>query len=152
MNESHPRSGGPPWVRHRREFEPSKSWRSPIARHLYAARLGVPERAGDVSRGHRMQMHLMAGQADAVVDEVAAVDRAQGRAGVENIGRPLLDCRIRKQPRELVHTARDHAYSGSGLAQLGGEVNASRAGGAYNRNFRHDGAPMRSMGTKIVPR
>ena len=120
----------------------------PIARYLRAARPGVPERAGDVSRGHRMQMHPIARQADAVVDEVAAVDRAQGRVGVENIGRPLLDCRVRKQPRELVHAARDHAHGGSGLAQLGGEVNAGRAGRAYNRNFRHDGAPIRRRGTK----
>jgi hypothetical protein len=42
--------------------------------------------------------------------------RAGGRVGVENIGRPLLDCRVRKQPRGLVHAARDHAHGGSGLA------------------------------------
>ena len=65
-------------------------------------------------------MHPIARQADAVVNEVAAVDRAQGRVGVENNGRPLLACRS-------VHAARDHAHRGSGFSQLGGEVNAREA-------------------------
>ena len=34
---------------------------------------------------------------------------------------------------------RDHACAGNGLAQLGYEVNASRAGRANNCNFHHDG-------------
>ena len=34
---------------------------------------------------------------------------------------------------------RDHAHAGNGLAQLGYEVNAGRAGRANNRNFHHDG-------------
>jgi hypothetical protein len=108
----------------------------------------VAERAGNVSGGHRMQMHLIAGQADAVVDEVAAVDRAHGRVGVENIGRPLLDFRVGKQPRELVHAARDHANGSAGLAQLGCEVEVGRAGRAYNRNFRHVGGS-HSRGPKL---
>ena len=74
-----------------------------------------------------MQMHPIVRQADTVVDEVTPVDREQARVGVENIGRPLLDCRSGKQPRELVHAARDHAHRCSGFARLGGEVNAGRA-------------------------
>jgi hypothetical protein len=91
----------------------------PIARHLHAARLGVTERARDISCGHWMQLHLIAGQADAVVDEVAAFDCAWGRVGVENICWPFFDCRLRKQSREPVCVARDHAHAGDGLAQLG---------------------------------
>ena len=68
----------------------------PIARYLYTSGLGVPECARDISRGYRMQMHLIAGQANAIVDEVAAVDRTEGRVGVENVGRALLHCRVRK--------------------------------------------------------
>jgi hypothetical protein len=47
----------------------------PIARHLHTARLGVAKRAGNVSRDHRMQVHLIARQANAVVDKVATIDR-----------------------------------------------------------------------------
>jgi hypothetical protein len=108
----------------------------------------VLERARDVSGGYRMQVHLIAGQADAVVDEFTAVDGTQGRLGIENIRRPLLDCRVRKQPRELVHAARDHAHCCSGSAQFGREVNTGRAGRAYNRNFRHDDSPMWSREPK----
>src|SRR5215471_6550874 len=68
----------------------------PIARYLYTSCLGVPECARDISRCYRMQMHLVAGQADAIVDEIAAVDRTKGRLGVENVGRALLHCRVRK--------------------------------------------------------
>src|SRR5215467_10530321 len=53
----------------------------PIARYLYTSCLGVPECARDISRCYRMQMHLVAGQADAIVDEIAAVDRTKGRLG-----------------------------------------------------------------------
>ena len=63
-----------------------------------------------------MQMHLISRQADAVVDEIAAIDRAQGRIGVENIGRPPLDCRVRKESLELIRAARDRAHGDSGLA------------------------------------
>jgi hypothetical protein len=83
-----------------------------------------------------MQVHLIAGQTDAVVDEVAAFDCAKGRVGIENVGRPFFDCHLRKHSRE---SARDHAHAGNGLAQLGYEVNASRAGRANNCNFHHDG-------------
>ena len=111
-------------------FGPDLRVVGPIARHLHAARLGVPERVGDVSRRHWMQMHLIPRQPNAVVDEVATFYRSQGRVGVENVGRPLLDCRVRKQPRKLVHPARDDAYGSSGLAQFGREVNTGRAGRA----------------------
>jgi hypothetical protein len=33
-------------------------------------------------------------------------------------------------------------HGGNGFAQLGHEVNAGRAGRAYNRNFHHDGASL----------
>jgi hypothetical protein len=36
----------------------------------------------------------------------------------------------RKQPRKPVCAARDHAHAGNGLAHLGYEVNAGRAGRA----------------------
>jgi hypothetical protein len=36
-------------------------------------------------------------------------------------------------------SASNHAHAGNGLAQLGYEVNASRAGRANNCNFHHDG-------------
>jgi hypothetical protein len=107
----------------------------PIARHLDAAGVGVPERAGDVSRDHRMQVHLVAGQANAVVDEIAALDRAQGCVGVENIGRPLLECRVRKQLCEIIHAACDYAHGSRRLAQFARKVNAGRAGRAYDRNL-----------------
>jgi len=97
-------------------FSPHLWVGDPIARHLHAARLDVPERAGDVSRGHWMQMHLISRQADAVVDEIAAIDCAQGRIGVESIGRPLLDCRVRKESLELIRAARDRAHGDSSLA------------------------------------
>ncbi len=51
----------------------------------------------------------------------------------------FFDCRLRKQPREPVCAACDHADAGNDLAQLGYEVNAGRAGRANNRNFHHDG-------------
>jgi hypothetical protein len=41
-------------------------------------------------------MHLVAGQANAIVDEVAAVNRTEGRVGIENVGRALLHCRVGK--------------------------------------------------------
>jgi hypothetical protein len=34
-----------------------------------------------------MQVHLIAGQTDAVVDKIATVNSTQSRVGVENIGR-----------------------------------------------------------------
>src|SRR5215468_10730822 len=71
-------------------FSPHLRIKGPIARYLYTSGLGVPECARDISRGHRMQMHLIAGQTDAIVDEVAAVDRTERRVGVENVGRALL--------------------------------------------------------------
>ena len=77
-------------------FSPHLRIIGPIARYLYTSCLGVPECARDISRGHRMQMHLVAGQANAIVDEVAAVDRTEGRIGVENVGSALLHCRVRK--------------------------------------------------------
>ena len=86
-----------------------------------------------------MQVHLIAGQTDAVVDKIATVNSTQSRVGVENIGRPFFDCRFRKQPREPVCAARDRTHAGDGLAQLSYELNAGRAGRANNRNFHHDG-------------
>jgi hypothetical protein len=56
-------------------FGPHLRLIGPIARYLHTARLGMAERRGDVSCGHRMQVHLIARQADAVVDEVATIDR-----------------------------------------------------------------------------
>jgi len=89
-------------------------------------------------------MHLISRQADAVVDEIAAIDRAQGRIGVENIGRPPLDCRVRKESLELIRAARDRAHGDSGLAWFDSEVNPGRAG--RNRNFRHDISSVNSAG------
>src|SRR5215472_4273101 len=104
----------------------------PIARYLNTTRVGAPDRASDVSRRHRMQMHLITGQADAVVDEIATLDRSQRRIRVENIGWPLLECRVREQPRELVHAARGHPHGVSCLAQLSRQMNSGRAGRAYD--------------------
>src|SRR5262249_58496425 len=86
-----------------------------------------------------MQMHLATGQADAVIHQVAAFNRAQGRIGIEDIGRPLLDRRVRKQPRELIHGSCDYAHDGISLTQLRREMDASRAGGTNNRDLGHDG-------------
>jgi hypothetical protein len=67
------------------------------------------------------------------------------------IGWPFFDGRVRKQPRQLVHAARDDTHGGSRQAQLGREMNAGRAGGANNRNLRHYRAPMpRHQKTCIV--
>src|SRR5262249_23756506 len=91
-------------------FDPSLVVIGPIARYLNTTRVGVPDRACDVSRRHRMQVHLITGQTDAVVDEIATLDRLQRLMRVKNIGWLLLEYRVRKQPRELVHAARDYPH------------------------------------------
>ncbi|MFY9900496.1 MAG: hypothetical protein WAK67_22300, partial [Xanthobacteraceae bacterium] len=41
-----------------------------IARHLWAARIGVAERADNVSCGHRMQVRLIAGKPDGASQKI----------------------------------------------------------------------------------
>src|SRR5262245_33101394 len=139
--QAHP--GGPAAARMALvHFGPNLREIRPIARHLHATRTAAPERTSDVAGRHRMQVHLIGRQPDAVIDKVAALEGTQGRLGIENIGRVLLELHVGKQPREFVHAACDHAHGDRGLAQLGCEVKTGRAGRAEDGNFRHDGAPM----------
>src|SRR5215831_17728337 len=84
-------------------------------------------------------MHLITGQAYAVIHQVAALDSAQGRIGIQDIGRPLFDRRVRKQPQELIHRSRDYAHDGVSLAQLSREMDTSRTSRTNNRDLCHDG-------------
>jgi len=52
-------------------------------------------------------MHLITRQTNTVVNEIATLDSAHGSVGVEDIGRPFLDRRFWKEPREHVRATRD---------------------------------------------
>ena len=124
------------------------------------ARPRAPRGAGSVrsARGEQCDRRAAAARAVAVADVGDFFLAIRGEAGRALVRWPRSYGALApsplpfwQRPCKLVHAARDHAHGGGSLAQLGHEVNAGRAGRAYDRNLHHDGVPMRS-GTKIVSR
>jgi hypothetical protein len=96
-----------------------------------AASASTPHRSGDVARRGHVISDLVYRQADAVSDQIAAVDCALGRLRVEHVGGHRLRGRAGESLREPLLDAHCDATCG----KLAREMPAGRPGGAKDGGF-----------------